>query len=687
MSFCMCPRCGNVFTPSDTRQVYCSDTCRKSAQNQRYDQNHPRNNQTNKFVAWDGEGEDGKYTLLANSDGDIIQNREEGIPTHQALQFLINHTSRYQINIFYSFGYDIAMILKDIPIINETGGPSLQELHAKGRLNWRGYRIEYLPKKKFTVNYRGRSFVSYDVSSFFQTKFTNVCQDWLGTIPDIISEGKDARDNFSNWEFQKIIDYNAAECKLLVEIMDKFREALKAAGLELASYHGPGALASAWLKKYKIKEHIADVPPEMKDPVMRAYFGGRIEIAAWGFSDTLFHYDINSAYPYALTKVRSLANVDWHLIDGTPDEADEFVLCHIRWECDSLTKPQPKLWGPLPYRMPDGSILYPQYGEGWYWAPEAWAAYRRFPDEIEFIEYWKPEGEEIYPFREPVFADAAKRLQWKKEKHPGNVPVKLALNSLYGKLAQKEGYTDSQGKYHAPPYQCHAWAGFVTAYTRAMLSDALRLCEGNAISVMTDSIWALCDISDKLTCGENLGEWEFSPEDRSGHFCGAGLYCIYDENGNERPKEYKSRGFSIDQGGKLDYGQILDVWKRSLKQGEFGEGMEFTIRRFIGIGQAVTQKKYRPYYGHFIEMKRKLLNVGMYGQTKRLGHVVSNCIQDGELYWMLPCPVPLSNGGQLSFFNVKVPLSSPYKVKQIEEEAGDEAKEIMAAREDEEWDG
>lgn len=721
MTYAMCPQCHELFALDVETKKYCSEACATKAakkrykavhpeqireekkrykaahpeqvreekkrykaahpeqvreEKKRYKQAHPLNAMTKPFVAWDGEGEDGKYTLLANSRGQSIVNREKGLSTVQCLDFLLD-APYGKNNVWFAFGYDVAMMLHDIPIVSSTG-PSLLELHTKGSLDWKGYHITYFPKKKFIVAKGNRSFVSYDTFSFFQTKFTKVIDAWAGGIPELVAKGKEARDEFTSWDMDTITEYNRLECEALVTTMDKFRQALESAGLELTSWHGPGALANAWLKKHHIADYIAEPPDAMAENVLQAYFGGRIEIAGWGYTPKVFHYDINSAYPTALCDCISLRDVNWRLTPGMP--TDPFTLCHVKWNC-ALHSNEAYQWGPLPYRMSDGSILYPPEGEGWYWGVEVFAAQKRFPQGIEVIEHWKPLGPKTYPFRDAVRSDAAKRLQWKREGFPGHVPLKLVLNSLYGKLAQKIGYI-VDGRYQKPTFQCHIWAGYVTAYTRAMLTDALRLAGGQVVCVMTDSVWSLTDLSDKLSVGSDLGEWEYSPEDESAAFCGAGLYCAYDANGNERPQEYKSRGFSLDQGQKLDYRAIVQSWEKTLADGAWdGDAQTYTIRRFIGIGQAVRQKKFRPYFGRFIEMPRTLQNLAMYGQTKRLGHVVFGSTQERGIHWMPACPVPVANPGTLF---ACIPQSAPYKLGQIEEEAGPEVLEMLAAREDEE---
>lgn len=702
---CALPGCGKTYSTTYENKIYCSQECAVKANRiakTEWDKEHYVKILDRPFVAWDGEGEDGKYTLLANSRGDTLEDRD-GLSTYECLEFLLNHTSKDQVNVWFSFGYDVSMMLKDIPLFSDDGMPSLARLHSQGHIKWRGYEITYHPRKRFHVNKNGRHFTSFDTFGFFQQGFVKVIDAWLKRVPEIITEGKQGREEFRSWDMEKIKKYNLLECELLAETMEKFRESIQAAGLTLKSWHGPAALAKEWLKTHDIAEHIRPVPRDMQDAVMRAYFGGRIEMAGWGHAERVWHYDINSAYPRALCEIPSLADIEWVLRQGsgTVDSAPtaDFTLCHVRWSCRELFEKRPYLWGPFPYRDKSGTILYPQEGEGWYWNVEVKAAQKRFPGKIDILEWWEPEGIMHYPLREPLMEIAEKRLRWKAEKNPANVPLKLVMNSLYGVFAEKKGYV-RDGEYHKPPFQCHAWAGFVTAYCRAMINDALRDCGGKAVLVMTDSLWALEEIKG-IKIGEGLGEWTFEEEDVTADFCGAGLYQSYDAEGKLRPKEYKSRGFSLDQGDKLDYGEIIREWVNSLNPavGEWGQ-RKYKIKRFIGIGLAVSVPKYAPDYGTFIEIEKKLDNVALSGQNKRMGHMVTGNVSNANgIHWLIPAPAGTGAGhsaaskkrgrrmaqGEQTIPGVtwNIECSYPYRIGKIEQEAGEEARELIMGGEDE----
>ena len=76
--------------------------------------------------------------------------------------------------------------------------------------------------------------------------------------------------------------------------------------------------------------------------------------------------------------------------------------------------------------------------------------------------------------------------------------MKLAINSLYGKLAQRVGN---------PKYANLIHAGLITSFTRSKLNDAISAApRGHIVMLATDGIYSVSPID--LPIGEKLGEFE-----------------------------------------------------------------------------------------------------------------------------------------------------------------------------------
>jgi hypothetical protein len=76
-------------------------------------------------------------------------------------------------------------------------------------------------------------------------------------------------------------------------------------------------------------------------------------------------------------------------------------------------------------------------------------------------------------------------------------PLKLGLNSLYGKMAQRSG----RGPYHDA-----VSAGLITAITRARLVEALSQDSEAVVMLATDAVFSTRPLA--LDVGADLGQWE-----------------------------------------------------------------------------------------------------------------------------------------------------------------------------------
>lgn len=553
-----------------------------------------------RFVSLDGEAttKDGKYGLLATSDGFYLQNRN-GLTTEECLDFLLQlpkHSERNggkPIYVGFAIDYDVNMILGDLPLKGEES--SIEELRAKGFTRWRGYTITYYHRKIFRVSRGKRTLTWYDTWGYFQSSFENALKGWDIPTPAIITEGKAARGGFHKWPMEKIREYNAAELAGHVELMNRLRDAIRPLNLRVQSWHGPAALAGYWLRANSVKEYQGEeLSPNMLDVASRAYFGGRIDVRGFGFVDPCYHYDIVSAYPAATRYLPNLSNLTWKRHARIP-EGSRLYVARIRWEIDRNA-----FWSPFPWRDRDGTILYPTEGEGWYWMPELEVARQRFGDCYQVLECYAAEGELTFPLRNLIEETFRYRAELKAEGNPSHVPVKLILNSIYGKFAQQVGRAT---------YRNMIWAGLITSYTRAEL---MRVLPDDAVVVMTDSIWTPTPLPDEVVTG-GLGGWELQPENRL-VVAEAGLYKAWSPE-DPTPSTWQ-RGF--DKRYPVDIEGIVRCWL--LPNSEHPDWKSelyfpsYKVHRFIGMGLAsMTSYPWREWR----DIEREIHPVPMVGTTKR----------------------------------------------------------------------
>ena len=170
----------------------------------------------------------------------------------------------------------------------------------------------------------------FDVFGYFQKPFADVVDDMVKRKmateyeQKLITEMKARRGKFAEDTIEKITEYCLAECRLLSKQMSQLRELMFKLGLKPKSWHGPGALANAAFRKYKVAkhfgEHIAafDIS-EQQDWAHHAFIGGRIEslkqgylkstaaLATTGLATALYIYDVSSCYPAGAVELPSLA--------------------------------------------------------------------------------------------------------------------------------------------------------------------------------------------------------------------------------------------------------------------------------------------------------------------------------------------------------------------------------------------
>lgn len=533
------------------------------------------------FVAWDGEGRESggrhRYTLLANSRGEYLESAE-GLSTRQLLEFMVKGAHKRTVNIFFSFGYDVQQIVADLDDIN------LEKLMHGYQVYYEGYRLQYFSGKIFIINNYVRF---YDIFSFFHKSFIKAVAGVLG--PDRISkelvEGKEARSDFNSWSLEKIRQYNDVELALLAELGEKLREIFLTAGIELrSSYYGPGAIARFWYRKFKIKP-IPVSDPDLLDIFERAYFGGRFETFTLGKVSPVYEYDLHSAYPSAIRELRYVD--DWVSAEqSTYDVCSQFSVWHVEWHLPESTKV-----GPFPSRDRRGLISYPANGKGWYYKPEVDAALTLYSEGITLLEGRNPQiVSEDKPFWW-VESMYDKRAELKEQGNPAEWALKVGLNSLYGKTAQRVGTNT---------FFCLPWAGWITSKTRAKLLLSVYGKTGSVIAFATDATYSTEELP-SLALSEKLGDWEYKTYNE-GYFIQSGVYRLIGESTKDA-----YRGFHSEDGLQPIFDQIAEMPSRS---------PAITQTRFVTHMEAIKfPKALGPHRLKFIELRKAL---APYRPTKRI---------------------------------------------------------------------
>lgn len=429
----------------------------------------------------------------------------------------------------------------------------------------------------------GLYFTVTDVADNFQSSFLNTILKWqtnedgtkLITDDEIerIRTNKERRSSFEIGFDQETYNYNKLEVDLLSRIMTRFREVCAESDLIPDMWTGPGRLAEKIFKNVKLPEKKdLNISPFIEGLAEYAYYGGRFEGIHFGYHQKVWEYDINSAYPHAYTKLPCLLKGHGTWEEASFEEIQEknlqnslislrmtvpvFQTILDRRKTEPTTKclykspeDQNKVCG-LPMRDTIGRITFPREVHGLYWWPEVRETLALYNAEktpyslqIEKCFTWRQTCNDapgdfitpLYEYRKSIGKSAK------------GYPIKLTLNSLYGKAAQKVG---------RPRWANGVWAGLITSITRARLLEATRLLGShNIVSYQTDGITSKVPGLKEL-CGSQLGEWE--EEIYEGFYLFQSGVYTYTTNGE---KHHKTRGITVKE-FEASKEHIIAVWNK-----------------------------------------------------------------------------------------------------------------------------
>jgi hypothetical protein len=561
-----------------------------------------------RFVSWDGEGSLGdKYSLFGNSDGEHVH--APSLSTEECLT-LITTGDIDAIHFGFAFTYDVNKILTDL------SAGHLQILHEKGSVYWRRWRIEHRPRKWFLITDRhmGKTVKIWDVWSFFMTSAVKAWEQYGVEVSDAVIAGKALRGSQSYEEFfPQVHQYWHEENQAYVTLMDKLRASLHAAGLYISAWHGPGAIASYSMGKHHIDRAMnRQLPKPILEASQYAYGGGRFELFKVGRASVpVYEYDINSAYPYAIAQLPNLAKGRW-AHNTNVGNIVRFGLYRISFSVNPFKNGHTLRAMPFLNRDHHGQISFPCVGETWVWSPELWGK-KDFPG-LTIHEGWEfvEDDETDRPYAWLAENYHIRKL-YKAAGNQAQHALKLQMNSMYGKMAQRVGWNEE--KRIAPKWHQLEWAGWVTSYCRSMVYYAALLAGNKIVAFETDAIFTTQRLADELDLGDNLGQWEETIYDdfvylQSG--CRFGLK----EDGEWQAKY---RGF--------DPGSIsLDDCLNALARDPDDWYVNGKTSRFIGYAQALHQDFSQ--WGKFINDKDRVLHIGGEGKRRHIPRLCRAC-RDG----------------------------------------------------------
>lgn len=556
-----------------------------------YDKKNPDNRE---FRGVDGEGgnvpEPGtlfgvRHQYLSLRVGPDLLETGQPLSWLDCFSFLADQPTGY-IYVAYFFDYDVTMMIRTLPekvarkLLNRVSRTDLKT----GRMypvTYEGFDFDYLPHKEFKIRRHGTRHwvVINDVGQFFQAAFLPTITKWqVGTEDEraLIEWGKAKRASFGAHDAETEA-YNALEVLLLEQLMTNFRAVCWETHYVPKKWQGPGHLASAMLKAHGIPTR-DEIPilsnGDFRSLAQAAYYGGRFETTAAGpIPHIVYQYDINGAYVHMLKSLPCLTHGTWRWVRDRPADGQlwfgQIYFYHVPSRIDPNNIPKAPWLFNLPIRRQNGTIYYPNEGNGVYWSTEIEAA-ERAGTHTEFRSGWVYERKCDCRWFDFVDSYYAQRLALGKSTK-GYV-LKLAGNSIYGKLAQSIGYA---------PYANPIWAGLITAGCRAMLIDAYSQAPDECYMLATDGIFMTKKLD--LPISKNLGDWEETIHPDGIFIVQPGIYFM--------GAEAKTRGI---ERGRI--GDLRDEFEQAFKKFVDSGGEDYCVSvpvtNFVTARLALARNKW-----------------------------------------------------------------------------------------------
>ena len=480
------------------------------------------------IIGMDTETDQGNIFLLADSQGNRLEHPH--ITFEDIAQFLLRNERAWIF--FYNLSYDAECILKLLP--SKVFDPYRKTKEMK--FTYQDYGIFYIPGKRLTIR-KGRHTVScYDIAQFFDNKPLKIAyEENIGkTLDDNYLQTKQNRESFSlryfNRHKKEIRNYCHQDCVMTKELAEYWIELFdEVFGFLPRSWISSGYLAEKVLVFNKIPiPYFNEIEYPVQELAWKCFYGGRFELIKRGFIGECYLYDINSAYPYALTQIPDVTNGKW--FDGTKiNPNSKLGFFNIRTNIEDDVK-----IAPFPFKTQNNRIIYPT-GEF-----ETFVTLEELKSVIgdERISYkildsyqFIPSKNCAYPFKEFIENQYYQRLKLKEEKNPLERAIKVILNSIYGKTAQR--VSNRMGNLFLPVV-----SSSITGFARAQMYDFMRKngLENETVAFATDSLACTRKIPglDSL----DLGKMKLDKSGNDAYFLSNGFYRF---NG-----KWKNRGIGYD---------------------------------------------------------------------------------------------------------------------------------------------
>jgi hypothetical protein len=570
----------------------------------------------------------GNLICLCNSENnDVLLGKVDKQPSIiEYFKYLKSVAGKHKNVCFFAYNlkFDASILLKTLGVTIDRFYEEEFELNLKEE----GLKIKYLNKKCLTLTKGNTTINIFDALQYFigagvggSSSLDNVAKAYLGEQKDYKGKYQDKifPDEIEYNELMQIIEYCFLDCKLTAKLMNIWIDSFyNNFGFYPNKFYSAG-FVSVLVMKTGLNEFypFRKTPFIVQDLAYKSYFGGRFEIMAKGFMENIYHYDIKSAYPYAMSLLPDLNRGRWFRI-----KSKEEFLKHARNKVgfyQIIVDVKEKKVAPFMFRDDGGAVSCPRgkfltHTTG-YELTKALDYYDFDLLKIEGFYFNKPDNEDKTEFNELIEGMYKTRMA---QTNAGQKYVyKVIINSIYGKTAQSK--PEPKGLFN--PILCAS----ITGLCRSMLLDVAKDNKNDIVMFATDGIFSKKPLPCKI--GEQLGEYDYEKHPKF-ILLMAGIYSYNTEKNPELTP--KSRGFSLrtfktNQNGEKKSLQF-DFNEYDIKEEEGNYFYEITNIRPLSIAKSVIEHKYSPdSIGKMIDVKKK---IDLNGDNKRIWFKNINTIYD-----------------------------------------------------------
>jgi hypothetical protein len=510
-------------------------------------------------LAFDTETSDGYIRLIADSTGRKLALK--GLDEY--LQFLTYKPYRNTVNWFYNLTYDTNSLLK---FLNRQ---QRKEIVANNQIDVGKYRISMIPNKELKISIIKKGEYNKDGTLKIQNSvfFFDLAQFYdfkrLKTLAKQVNMEKIEVEDIANIDWYKYtldVDYNnlinsrcIVDCEITKALADKLTIEINKLVI-INKYKSKASIARKYvLENLKKKLSLPDYG--LLQASLDCYHAGHIETLRMGKFRNIHNYDINSAYPHAMSNIYE---TDGAYVRNRQYEPDS-IYSYYKIDVDYDNRYISPLW------VSRASNNYHATGMFQTWVTKTEYEYlevQGYDIIIENAYHLMRTSDSIKPFENIIDDLYQRRLQAKEEKDDIQKVIKVILNSMYGvtintvlKYETTEEDTDMwivnayneiinyKKTFKATNMYNPLFAAEITAQTRMKIFNDFGGHVKNVNSINTDGVYLTKKLN-HLKLDNKLGNYSYEKIDNQ-ILLGSGRYFYQNEDGSIDSDKSRFRSVSM----------------------------------------------------------------------------------------------------------------------------------------------